>query len=62
MRDEHCAFAICYGGNRCIADCHYNWDSTFEQDCVGIPRYTDEEFIEDGKEYRLGGRFKKHGT
>ena len=60
MRSEHCAFAVVLGGKRCIADCHYNWESVFEQDCVGNTRLSDGSSKEDGREYRLGGRLRRN--
>ena len=34
-RDEHCSFANLNGGGRCVAHCHYNLSSGYEQDCTG---------------------------
>jgi len=62
MRD-HCAFAKLNGSGRCIADCHRNLKVGFKHDCEGITREREEHLEIEGREYQLGGRFKKnHGT
>jgi hypothetical protein len=63
MREEHCAFAECTPYGRCIAVCWRNYEEDFKQDCIGNKRDEEPELMLAGKEYQLGGRFKKgHGT
>jgi hypothetical protein len=63
MRKEHCAFAHCTPYGRCIAICWRNEEVVFEYDCIGNDRSDEPELMEAGREYQLGGRFKKqHGT
>lgn len=63
MKDEHCSFAIFNADGRCIAACHHNWKVVFEHDCKGVKRGAEADLKHHGREYQLGGRFKKnHGT
>jgi hypothetical protein len=59
---EHCAFAKKNADGRCIAICHHNCDVVFEFDCTGLSRAREDALKQHGREYQLGGRFKKdHG-
>jgi len=60
MREEHCSFATYNADGRCIAPCHHNWKSMFEHDCKGVTRGREEHLKLHGREYQIGGRFKKH--
>ena len=62
MRKEHCEFAKLNQHGRCIAICHYNCIAVFVNDCKGIKREREKDIELAGREYQIGGRFKKHAT
>ncbi|MHC4757112.1 MAG: hypothetical protein ACYTE8_00485 [Planctomycetota bacterium] len=62
MREEHCSFAELNSFGRCIAACYYVYEADFEEDCIGITRLPEKDQEVAGREYQLGGRFRKHGT
>lgn len=35
MREEHCDLAKLNANGKCVASCHYNWKTMFEEDCIG---------------------------
>lgn len=55
QRSAHCQYAVVNRYGRCIAGCHYNWDSQFEHDCTGKDRVDDEARIKQEIEDRKAG-------
>ncbi len=55
MRTEHCAFALCNPYGRCIAECWRNLETVFEEDCTGVKRDKEPEYIEAGREVLIAG-------
>ena len=63
MREEHCSFAVLNSHGRCIAACYYTYETDFQEDCIGVNREREKHLETKGREYQIGGRFKKdHGT
>ncbi len=49
--EKHCCFRVLNSAGRCIADCQYNRESGYSQDCIGRVGNTSGN---DGRKIQLG--------
>lgn len=55
-REEQCGLAVVNGSGRCIADCHWVWESGCTEDCVGNKDSEDHHEQEGREVQHRGGR------